>query len=374
MNKTFMIGLVCLFFTLPTKFYAQQSIKRDKQKTKFHYLQTNFHIGYFNEGDENYFDLSNVGPSNNITYRFLSKNQRQLQKGYTTFMAINNFAARVSLQFNGGFSDKNTRADVYSLRLQNLGLNFKTKWDRTKLFVGYNSVRFGLNPKIDPVSNFTANVTKQDIGFNQDAGVFFRSPISKNFDAEIGATIGGTISKPLAWFSNDLGDEWNVIEPEYRGTWLVTGRIGTPNFKSFEYGLIAMSGRLEDTENDTRQINRIGFDLMKKISESWKIGGQAAIGNTVVDHRSDETNYNFQGNIEYYFKGRFIFNISNGVLIANPKDSGLANTLNGQWINSFSYVLSPHTRLRLNHFVNYQKDANADWGVTFQLITGFGKR
>ncbi|WP_452596991.1 hypothetical protein [Pontimicrobium sp. MEBiC01747] len=374
MNNKTIITFVCSLLIGLQIAQSQQSLKRDKQQTKFHYLQTNFHYGYINEGNIDYLDFSNVGPSNNITYQFLSKNQKQLQKGYVKNIAVNSFKARVSLQFNGGLSEDNIRDDIFSFKPQNIGVSFSTKWDRTSFFVGYGRVKFGHNPKIDPVSDFTANVTRNDIGFNQDLGVFFKSPISANLDGEIGVSIGGTVSKSLLTYNSTIG-EFDYIHLDYNGTWLITGRIGSPMFKPFEYGIVGMSGRLDNGNNVTRQINRVGVDILKKIGESWKIGALAVTGNTLYsDNRSDEWNYNLQGNIEYYLKGNYIFNVSNGVLINNYKDDAIETGINGQLINSFSYVASPHTRFRLNHFVNYSKTSTADWGVTFQLITGFGQR
>ncbi len=373
MSRILIISLLSLFLSSIETIQGQQSIKRNKQTTKFHYVQANTHFGYIDENDEGYFDVANSGPSNNVTYRFLSKNQRLLQKGYTKFMAVNSFSSRVSLQFNGGLADENSRNDVFSVRLQNLGLSFQTKWDRTSFFIGYNTVKFGHNPKIDPVSDFTANTTRKDIGFNQDAGLFFRTPIAENIDGELGVSIGGTISKPLAVYDMTNGD-WNWMDTKYQGTWLVTGRIGTPVFNALEYGVMAMSGRLTATPTTTRQIHRLGVDFLKKIGETWKFGGQAVAGITAVDNGPNETNYNIQGNIEYYCKGQWIFNISNGILFTDFKDSGLASQTEGQWINSVSYVFSPHTRFRLNNYTNYTNTGSPDWGVTFQVITGFGKR
>lgn len=364
--------------------HAQNSLKRDKQATVFNYVQANLHYGYNKaQGGSGEFNLPRSGPANRLVYQFLSKNQRVLQKGYVRVFALNGFRARFSLDFRGSLLDEE-KSNTYALRLQNFGASFKTRWDRTSVFVGYGNVKFGHNPKIDPVTNFTANSTKMDLGFSQDLGITFRTPLSPNMDLEVATYSGGVFNKPLLTYERDhamAGEEmtvstgWEAMDLTYDNNWLITGRVGTPQFKHFEYGAMVMAGRVLQGDGSSKSLRRIGADAIVKFQELLKASGQVAVGDTEQHSEGTRsTDLNIGTNIEYYLKGMFIFNTSNAIMFVNERDNELDNHSSGQLVNSATYVVSPHTRVRLNHFVNYYSDGDDNWGLTMQLVTGFGKR
>lgn len=372
-NYIFIItGISCLFFN---EIEAQSSLKRSKQTNRFHYLQANLHSGYLSNLDR--IDLSTSGPKNRLVYQYLAKNQRLLQKGYVEKIALSSFSARFSLDFVGSLQDKSSFS--YQLKLQNLGASFATKWDRTSFFVGYSNIRLGHNPKIDPVTNFTANSLSLDLGYTQDFGISFKTALSEKYDFEVSIYSGGVFRNPLLSYTPGLSDDQkmdkNTIELNdisYNGSWIGTARIGTPLFRSLEYGVFAMAGEVGEV-GEERFLTRIGVDVIKKVKELFKFESQVSGGLSYYEKRDNSTDIALQNSIEYYIKSIYIISTSNAVLFTIPQRDGTTST-KGALVNSFSYVLSPHTRIRLNHFYNYSNLRNENWGVTLQIVTGIGKR
>lgn len=367
-------GFFLLFFTT---LKAQNSLKRSKQTHRFHYLQANVHLGYLVDDDDERFDLSTSGPKNRLAYQYFAKNQRLLQKGYTRSVALKSFKSRISLDLLGSLEE--TQTFYYQLKLQNLGFSFDTKWDRTSFFVGYSNIKLGHNPKIDPVTAFTANSLNLDIGFTQDLGVSFKTSISQKYDFEGAIYTGGLLRDPLVTYSPNLSEEqkmdrdtFEFVDPKYNGSWLGTARIGSPLFKSFEYGIIAMVGKIGENANE-HYLTRIGADAVKKIGEKFKFEAQVHGGPNFYNEGDNNIDLALQNNVEFYIGGIFVINVSNAVLFTIPNNEGETRT-NGNLVNGLSYVISPHTRVRLNHFYNYGNLNNDNWGVTFQLVTGIGKR
>ncbi len=372
-NYIFIItGILCLFLN---KIEAQSSLKRLKQTTRFHYLQANVHVGYLDDLER--VDLSTSGPKNRLVYQYSSKNQRLLQKGFVRKIALNSFKSKVSLDFVGSLQDESSFR--YELKLQNLGASFATKWDRTSFFVGYSNIRLGHNPKIDPVTNFVANSLSLDLGFTQDLGISFKTAISEKYDFEGSIYSGGVFKDPLLSYTPGLTvaqkmDE-NIMEPidiSYNGSWLGIARIGTPLFKPLEYGVFAMTGKV-GAGTEERFLTRIGADIVKKVKERLKFESQVSGGLNSYRVKDNSIDIALQNSIEYYIKSMFLISTSNAVLFSMPDGDGTRGT-KGSLINSFSYVVSPHTRIRLNHFYNYGNLKNENWGLTLQLVTGIGKR
>ena len=366
-------SIFCFLFTTTE---AQSSLKRSKQTHRFHYLQANIHLGYL-DGNTESFDLSSSGPKNRLVYQYFAKNQRLLQKGYIRNVALTSFKSQVSLDFVGSLEDKTSLN--YQLKLQNVGLSFGTKWDRTSFFIGYSNIKFGHNPKIDPVTSFIANSLSLDLGFTQDLGISFKTAISNTLDFEGAIYTGGLLSAPLVTYAPYLTDEQKAnrdavefIDPNFNGSWLGTGRIGSPLFKSFEYGIITMVGKTGEGI-DERYITRLGADVVKKIGEKFKFETQVHGGPNFYQERNNSTDLALQNNLEFYIKSVFIINTSNAVIFNLPNNANETNT-KGNLVNSISYVVSPHTRVRLNHFYNYGNMYDNNWGLTFQLVTGIGKR
>ncbi len=369
---------------LPITVLAQQSLKLNKQQTVFFYTQFNLHGGYVHDGLHNRIDFANRSPQNQVAFQLFSKDQNRLQQGYTRFIRPVSWKVRTSLVL-----DKTVTALGYGqadvdFKLLDTWVKFGTKWDRTSITVGNKSIPYGHNPKLDPVSSFMSNIIKTDLGFAQDVGVFVKTPVSPQHDLELSVTSGGVMSAPLLVCEDLVRSKKDpeaidptvaVNELSYEGTWLLTGRVGQPTYKKNEVGLIGVAGYIPSTfiDCDNNHIVRGGVDWVHKHNETFKVVNQVAVGKTISDLQGEFISFNAHSNIDVFIKGTFIISASHTLNMINDPNSD-TDFLNGTVGNSFTYRVSPHTRIRLNQYYTYVRNDDATWGVLVQLVTGIGKR
>ena len=368
---------------------AQKNIKAEKQKTVFAYAQLNLHGGWMGGSDDYRWDLANHGPANQVAVQLYGKNQRQLQKGFTRFISLNSWKVKVSTAFSKGYSDGSHTGSL-QLKLHDIWLKLNTRWDRTSIKIGKSGLPYGHNPKFDPVSSFMGNVLKNDLGMTQDLGVFFSTPLSRNLDLQMAVTSGGWLNDPLMSYGNLLS-RYNetsttpVVTPidlSFKGTWLITGRIGSPSFKKNEFGGLAAFGYLPSNfiTNDMMYLNHIGAEWIFKYNERLKVGNQVTGGYAESRLQGGFYSMGFQTNIDLFLISRLIISFSNSVNLKEPvtvpssETTGTGGKLNGNLSASITYAVTPHTRIRLNHYCGYSNQGAPDQGIYLQLVTGFGKR
>jgi hypothetical protein len=364
--------------------HAQNSVKLKKQKTTFFYTQLNLHGGYINDINGQRWDLTSRGPNNQLAFQLFSKNKRNLQKGYVRSFSPVSYKLRFSLGFDKWVNGVGQKEADLRLTFFDTWVKFNTKWDRTSFTIGNKSIPYGHNPKLDPVSSFMTNMIKSDLGFAQDLGFFLKTPVADFLDWELSITSGGVLNKSLLICDNLIDDNAQQdLKPtvtfsnfDYNNTWLVTSRIGQPNYKKNEFGLIAIVGYIPSTlmANDFDRIYRIGGDFVHKHNEVFKVGNLVAIGQSQSNAEGKFFSYNLQNNADFFLKGKFIFSVShalNGLKNFNTGDYHFNHT----FANSFTYVFSPHTRFRFNQYYTYIKEADeTQWGLLFQFVTGIGQR
>ncbi len=374
--------LVIIIFFIGFNSFGQSSIKHKKQQTTFFYTQLNLHGGYVNNHNKGALDFTNHSPDNQVAFRVFSKNQKILQKGYIKNFSLVSYNVRVSIPFNKNVDSNGYNHSKISLRLIDAWLKFNTKWDRTSFWIGQRSIPYGHNPKMDPVSTFMTNITKMDIGFTQDFGVFTKTPISNNLDLELSLTSGGFFNKPIAVYDHLINDNPSVqmnptfsfTDYKYENTWLITSRIGTPTFKKNELGVILTSGKVKNPENPNEftRINRIGGDWIYKYYEKFKWSNQFVFGDNTIENQKYTTSVHFQTAIDYYLFNNFLISTSVAYTGFMNKEMNYKNYLS---TTSLTYTFSPHTRFRLNHFYASKSAMNhGKWGLLLQFVTGFGKR
>lgn len=356
--------------------FSQSAIKHQKQQTTFFYTQLNLHGGYVNDYGKGRLDFTNHSPDNQVVFRVFSKNQNILQKGYVKTFGLDSYNIRVSVPFNKSVNALGLDQSKVSLKLLDTWLKFNTKWDRTSFWIGQRSIPYGHNPKIDPVSNFMTNITKMDIGFAQDLGLFTKTPLSNNLDLELSLTSGGFLNKPIAVYQiqGDSSPNFSFTDYKYENTWLITSRIGSPTFKKNEFGIILSSGKVKNPENinELSRINRIGGDWVYKYHEKFKWSNQFVVGDNSIENKKYTTSIHLQSAMDYYLLNNFFVSTSFAYTAFEDKDMNHKNYLS---TTSFTYTFSPHTRFRLNHFYASKSAAdNGQWGVLLQFVTGFGKR
>lgn len=362
---------------------AQQSLKLDKQQTTFFYTQLNLHGGYISDVNGNRWDVTNRGPNNQISFQFLKKNKRVLQKGYIKSITPTTYSLKFSIPFNKTVNLTGETEANFKLMLLDTWVKFGTKWDRTALWVGNKSIPYGHNPKLDPVSSFMTNLIKMDIGFVQDLGVFLKTPINKNLDLEFSVTSGGFLNKPILICDNIIINSSETLDPSftlvdytYNDTWLATGRIGNQSFNKNEFGLIAVSGKIANVlvPNDYVNLSRIGFDWIHKHQEKMKFGNQLALGYSDSDVENSFATLNYQGSADFYMIDKVVLSAS---VAGNYQNSLEGDNYHFNLTNaaSITYVVSPHTRFRINQYQTRIFEADeVQWGVLFQFVTGIGKR
>lgn len=364
---------------------AQSSIKLEKQQTTFFYAQLNLHGGFVNDINGDRWSFATRSPQNQVNLQLFSKNQRNMQRGYTRLIALDSYKVQLGIGYDAEVDALGIERSNLEFKVLDTFVKFKTKWDRTTLTIGNRSIPYGHNPKIDPVVSFMINPIKRDIGFAQDVGVFFKTPISKSLDLEMAFTSGGALTKPVMVCNNLLVSEADGLEmaPEvifspytYEGTWLGTARIGSPTYKRNEFGLNLAAGRIASTTiaSDIGHIRRLGADWVFKLRERLKVVNQVMVGQTQSGSAGDFYTLNSMNNIDFYSGRNWMVSASNSFNINTAQGAG---TDRNSWslAGSVTYVFSPHTRLRLNSYYSRIWDANEkQCGVLLQFATGIGKR
>ncbi|PCH76923.1 MAG: hypothetical protein COB98_04855 [Flavobacteriaceae bacterium] len=378
--RTLLLFTSILFFTYSG--FGQSAIKHSKQQTCFFYTQLNLHAGHVNEGKKGRFDLTNQAPDNQVVFQLFCKNQSLMQKGYIKTFNLVSYNIRLSVPYHKSIDNLGYNQANVQLKLLDTWMKFNTKWDRTHFWIGYRSIPYGHNPKLDPASSFMTNITKMDIGFAQDLGLFIKTPLANYLDVELSVTSGGFLNKPIAIYDQLINDNplldqqprFSFSDYNYENTWLLTSRIGTPTFKRHEFGLILSTGNVKNIENRTEmaRINRIGGDWIYKHYEKLKWSNQVVVGDNRIDGTAYTKSIHIQTALDYYLLDNFILSTSFAYTRFMNRDMNHNNKIR---TSSLTYVFSPHTRLRLNQFMSHKaSNDRKKWGVMLQFITGFGKR
>jgi hypothetical protein len=122
--------------------------------------------------------------------------------------------------------------------------------ERSQLRIGHFNIPFGLNPVMEPRGIFRLPLEAVDLGLKKDWGVSWQREVGTR-DIEVGGFLAS---------GGDL--HWR------RGSFLLAGRLGTPTYKEFEYGLSALFANLPPTMANTRMSSmavrtaRVGLDAI----------------------------------------------------------------------------------------------------------------
>lgn len=375
-KQFFSICIIALLFVQTS--FAQKSIKQSKQSTDFFYTQLNLNGGWL-LADTPEWMFSEVSPYSNINFTLRSKNQGLLQKGYVRTIAVSDYKANFAVVYKNIANENGTTNPQLSLQMRDLWLKIKTKWDRTSLKVGHFKLPYGHAPKMDLDNSFIAALGGQDLGFNRDMGILFKTPVNPNFDAEIALTMGGSV--PTTMMTYDfVSDGENGVDNftkatfDYQNNWLATARIGNPTFYKSEIGFFAAIGKVNGTAFTDEQSNiyRFGADWTYKHKEQFRITNQAVTGYTVTESGNHGFNVNQKTEFDYFLKSRVVLSVSNSLQFQEYTPT---ETFQGTAVASISYALNPHTRLKVNAYSKYNmKEKSQEPGVFLQFVTGFGRR
>ena len=424
MHRSLWAGFLLLL--LAPMAHGQSAIKLGKQSTTFFYTQLNLNAGISTGPGGTQFGIPNYGPANQLAFQLMGKSQSNLQRGYVPLISLSSWRIRTSLSYSESVDADGDKTGFRSINLLDAWLKFGTKWDRTSFKVGYGQMTYGHNPALDPVSNFMTNMMSADLGFSRDLGVYLKTPVSRALDLEVGLTSGGWMGNTLLSTTYEFGQDpvvvvvpnegpgggngggngggggpgggggngnggGNVVVVEegtettsstsfrdlsYNGTWLMSGRLGQQSFRSSEVGLIGAAGRINShfLDGETMGVAHIGLDWVYKKQERFRLTNQFATGINSASESGSFFSFSLQNNLDVFLHGKVILSFAHSLNLQQGRDvdvNYLASTLS----NSLTYVISPHTRLRLNQRITASDySGNSGYGVYLQFVTGLGKR
>ncbi|MFQ5504726.1 MAG: hypothetical protein ACE5F1_08025 [Planctomycetota bacterium] len=130
--------------------------------------------------------------------------------------------------------ERNDARDQVKFAPQDFWLRFNPgAADRLSLRLGQFVIPYGVNPVFAPRQRFLLPLEAIDLGLKWDWGLDLKGPLGE-YDWEIAATIGSgeAINSPHGLHSSD------------RTSSILTGRLGTPTYWDFQYGLSFLYGEL----------------------------------------------------------------------------------------------------------------------------------
>ncbi|MAG58590.1 MAG: hypothetical protein CMJ83_20060 [Planctomycetes bacterium] len=234
------------------------------------------------DGDSDHFEISPRPPGNYFGLEFV--------KTFTEFSPINrdfmpdwlpitglNLHPRLvfdGLEENDGFEKIKFAPQDFWVRFNPGGA------DRWALRLGQFVIPYGVTPTLAPRQRFILPIEAADLGLKWDWGVGLKGPVGE-YDWEVAATLGSGegIHSPR-WGDDD------------RERWLVTGRIGTPNYWDFQYGLSFLYGDLPVIRGPKAVSKvslsrwRLGLDTFYRYDTWLVFGGQVTFGQD--GHAGDE--------------------------------------------------------------------------------------
>jgi hypothetical protein len=129
------------------------------------------------------------------------------------------------LQVRVGYDTDLSSDDAWGLEVHSAWVEYKLGLARN-LRLGHFSPAFGLEPGVDTHGTLFQTLAGQDIGFKKDWGIEYRGSLGP-FDYAVAAQTGSGMP----------------VERK-DGSYLATGRIGTPRGRNFEWGLSVLHGRV----------------------------------------------------------------------------------------------------------------------------------
>lgn len=133
------------------------------------------------------------------------------------------------LQMRLAYDSLESRDDAWGIEIHNA-------WAEYKLGYGYNlrfghfDPAFGLEPILDTHGTLLQTIAMKNIGFKKDWGLSLRGSMPK-FDYEI---------------ASQLGSGMSIYRKD--GSFLLSSRIGTPTYKTFQYGISLLYGEVLKTK------------------------------------------------------------------------------------------------------------------------------
>ena len=379
-----MLRIIFILFFPCCLLQAQKSIHLEKQKTNFFFACINSQIkGEYLFQEEQTWHFNNTNVRNLFMLRYEHKNRKILQLGYVRKFALKNWSVLLNTesQANSRVGDMDFEELMPLNFRMNVVFNFITKWDRTSISIGAKNIRYGHHPKIDAFFNFTPTLAKLDLGFNRDIGIFTRFPLNEKLDFDGSVTLGGFLGRPfIRTMPMDTNNKFGItFNPNpYKGTFLLTTRIGSPSHSRQELGVFSAIGNVVSSQNseETAIVARFGGEYIFKFSDHLMFLQQASIGMYHPNANPDVSQFTSQlmTGVDYTFRGWFILALNNSILHKKGKIDGLSYTYGAMTATS-GFILQPNLQARVNMRRNYFDGDNSNkFDLFFQVILGLGQR
>lgn len=198
------------------------------------------------------------GQRNSVGFEYF----RKISSDYGDFLTVD-FQTRLA------YDPHNPFREAWSIELHEAWIESKLGMGHN-LRVGHFAPAFGLEPIVDTHGTLLQTLARRDIGFKKDWGVEYRG-IMPEFDVLFAMTLG-----------SGMGIE------RKDGSYLLTGRIGSPQKNSFQYGTSFLIGEVlkprgmstfprPKYDNDAIMKKRAGLDALYSIGP-YTLKGEYALG------------------------------------------------------------------------------------------------
>jgi len=333
-EKQFIIALTVIFISLPQgvvqagNFYKEAII-----------------IGGYSDNDK--WLGKKGGLKNSVGFEYY----RKFSNDYGDFLTLD-------IQMRMAYDSKEDSQDAFGVEIHNAWLEYKLGLGKS-IRLGHFDPAFGLEPVLDTHGTLLQTLASKNIGFKKDWGIAYKGLLG-DYDYEIATQIGSGMG---------------IRRKD--GSFLLTGRISTPQTREFQYGISFLYGQtLESRQSWTIPApelvsgksvrkKRIGIDLQCPFgpfdfkgeiaggdNDGTTVGGALAeLGYTVPDLQS--LRIKMQG---YYWSNHW-----------GGRDSGhltLSPVL--------EYKMTSSLTLRLGYFHDIQaSDGDEDKQILLQLYHYF---
>jgi len=219
------------------------------------YGEVNLLVGYSNQRGW-------IGEGNSLKNSVGMEYLRRIANEYGDFLTLD-VQARLS------YDTSDETDERWAFELHNAWLDYRLGLGRI-IRLGHFDTPFGLEPSVDTHSLLFQTLTMQDIGFKQDWGVGYRSGLG-SFDYEVAVGIGSGMG---------------IARRD--GSYLLSGRIGTPRGRQLRYGLSGLYGRVlagmpdrtlppPHFDHPAMLKKRIGADI-QYAANAFDVKGEATLG------------------------------------------------------------------------------------------------
>jgi hypothetical protein len=235
-EKRFILSLTFIFISLP-----RGTIQADN------FYKEVIIIGGYSDQDQ-WIGKKGRNLKNSIGFEYY----RKFSNDYGDFLTLD-------VQMRMAYDSKQDSQDAFGVEIHNAWIEYKLGLGQS-IRLGHFDPAFGLEPVLDTHGTLLQTLAFKNIGFKKDWGIAYKGLLG-DYDYEIASQIGSGMG---------------IRRKD--GSFLLTGRIGTPRTREFQYGISFLYGQTLQssqswtipapelvTDKSVRK-KRIGIDLQ------WPLG------------------------------------------------------------------------------------------------------